>query len=351
MSNKRIVILYGELAPDAPQDEQDVLAEVKTVGEALGELGYETINLPLSLNLEKARQSLSDLKPALVFNLVESVNGSGQLIHLAPALLEQMQLPYTGAALTPVFVTSQKTLTKQLLKEAGIATPDWFEIQATPDEQPAPATFSFNPPYIMKSIWEHASIGLDEHSLHQSRESLAQALLKLAQGNLMTQTTQATIHTQPAQSARTSSRFFVEAYIEGREFNLALLDSPQGVEVLPPAEIQFVDFPVDKPKILGYKAKWEEDSFEYRHTQRTFDFPKKDQLLLENLKIIAMQCWRIFNLKGYARVDFRVAEDLQPWVLEINVNPCISPDAGFMAAAGRAGVSRNEVIKRIVQAV
>ena len=63
---------------------------------------------------------------------------------------------------------------------------------------------------------------------------------------------------------------------------------------------------------------------------------------------MALRCWRLFKLSGYARVDFRVDSGNRPWVLEINANPCLSPDSGFFAAAARAGLSFREVVKRIV---
>ena len=99
---------------------------------------------------------------------------------------------------------------------------------------------------------------------------------------------------------------------------------------------------------VGYRAKWDEGSFEYGSTPRSFDFPPDDAALLATLKRLSLACWEIFGLRGYARVDFRVDAEGKPWVLEINTNPCLSPDAGFMAAAGRAGLSRNDVVRRII---
>ena len=134
---------------------------------------------------------------------------------------------------------------------------------------------------------------------------------------------------------RGRGQFFAERYIEGREFNQAVLAG----ELLPMAEIRFVEFPDDKLRIVDFRAKWEEDSFEYTHTLRSFDFAAADQPLLEELRAVARRCWDVFGLSGYARVDFRVDGDNRPWVLEINANPCLSPDSGFYAAAERAGLS------------
>ena len=88
---------------------------------------------------------------------------------------------------------------------------------------------------------------------------------------------------------------------------------------------------------------------EFAQTPRRFDFPDPDRGLLETLKDLALRCWELFALRGYARVDFRVDAAGQPWVLEVNTNPCLSPDAGFLAAAARAGLSPTEVVRRIVE--
>ena len=135
-----------------------------------------------------------------------------------------------------------------------------------------------------------------------------------------------------AHSARLGRACYAEQYIDGREFNLSVLASPQGPQVLPPAEIDFSGFPPGKPRLVGYRAKWEEGSFEFQHTPRRFDFPAEDGPLLDRLRDLALGSWRVFGLRGYGRVDFRVDEAGHPWVLETNTNPCLSPDAGFYAA-------------------
>ena len=84
------------------------------------------------------------------------------------------------------------------------------------------------------------------------------------------------------------------------------------------------------------------------HTVRRFDFPAQDGALLAELRRVAAQCWNAFGLRGYARVDFRVDAENRPFVLEVNANPCLSPDAGFAAAAARAGLSYLQVVERIL---
>src|SRR5262249_33644477 len=121
-----------------------------------------------------------------------------------------------------------------------------------------------------------------------------------------------------------------------------------GPDVLPPAEIDFSAFPANKPHLVGYRAKWDPASFEYHHTPRRFDFPDSDSPLLERLAELARASWHLFELRGYARVDFRVDRDGWPWVLEINSNPCLSPDAGFAAALERARIPFAHAVQRIL---
>jgi D-alanine-D-alanine ligase len=110
----------------------------------------------------------------------------------------------------------------------------------------------------------------------------------------------------------------------------------------------FLGYPAGKRRIVDYAAKWDAGSFEFRNTVRRFEFDAADHALLARLVDIAMACWRLFGLRGYARVDCRVDAAGLPWVLEVNVNPCLSPDAGFIAAAMQRGLDLVAVIQRIV---
>ncbi len=315
----RVAVLYGAVGAGAGLDEEDALVEVEVVQRTLAGLGFTPVPMPLGLNLAEARARLVAAKPAFVFNLVESVAGQGRLIALGPTLLEALGLSYTGASANAVWLTSQKTLAKRLMAGAGIATPPWVEAGRTPE---------FPGPYIVKSVWEHASIGIDGDSIMVEARRLP-ALLRRRQRQF-------------------GGEWFVERFIDGREFNLSLLAGADAVEVLPPAEMRFVDYPAGKPRIVDYAAKWHVGSFEYVNTVRRFDFPEADRALLDLVAGAARACWELFGLAGYARVDIRVDELGTPWVLEVNINPCLSPDAGFLAAAARAGLGLPAVIERIL---
>jgi D-alanine-D-alanine ligase len=324
-SHMTVAILYPRVDPSAPADEQDVLVQVDTVRSSLAALGHDTVDIPVTLDLEAVSRALRAAAPAAAFNLVETIDGKGSLIHLVPTLLTSMGIPFTGAPCEAIVLTSHKLLAKKILAAEGIATPRWSA--AVPAGRlPMP------PAWIVKSTWEHASIGLEDSAVVRTHAELAAELARRAKREPL-------------------DHLFVEEFIDGREFNLALVsaDTPGAAEPesLPPAEIEFVDYPAGKPRMVGWRAKWAEGSFEYTGTPRRFDFPATDRPLIEELVRISRKCWHVFSLRGYARVDFRVDAAGRPWVLEINTNPCLAPDAGFMAAAGKAGLTIHDVVRRI----
>jgi D-alanine-D-alanine ligase len=322
------VLLHGRVPRGARPDEQDVLVEAGLVEGALQALGYRTVRVSLSLDLRQAALRLRRAAPRFVFNLVESVEGEDRLLYLAGALLDSLGLPFTGCPTEALFLAASKLSCKRLLAGGGVATPAWIAV-----EQLAGGDPPFPPPYIVKSVWEHASQGLRGRSVVQERSELRAALAELPEGR------------GPEPRGR---QHFVEAYVEGREINLSLLQGSEGVRVLPPAEIRFLGYPEGKPRIVDYAAKWEQSSPEYRNTPRSFEFGPEDGELLKRLQQTALSCFRLLGLAGYARVDFRVDPAGRPWVLEVNTNPCLSPEAGFMAAAAQAGLSPEQVVERIV---
>lgn len=322
----RVVLFHDAVGPGAAADELDVYAQMEAIRAALAELGHESAALPCTLNLEAAAAGLRGLGPDLVFNLVESIGGQGRLIHLAPALLDSLGVRYTGCPTDAVYATSNKLLGKRLLAGAGVPTPRWFTAADLSRDTAVPAGR-----YIIKSVWEHASRGLDEDSVIEAREA---GVLKRALGRRL---------------GALGGEGFCEQFIDGREFNLSVLaGGPGGAEVLPPAEIRFEGYGPGKLKVVGYRAKWDEASYEYHHTPRRFEYGAEDGPLLAELRRLALECWRAFGLRAYARVDFRVDEAGRPYVLEVNTNPCLSPDAGFAAAVAQAGLTYSGAIARIL---
>ncbi|HUS86241.1 MAG TPA: ATP-grasp domain-containing protein [Bacteroidales bacterium] len=316
---KRVLVLINELSDTPSPDEQDVLDQANIVEETLVNLGYDTVRSYMGLDLAKTRRNIVDSGADIVFNLVESIDNKAELIHLPPALLQSMRVPFTGSGAEAMFLTSNKQVAKSIMLSNGIATPKWYRAS---DSWQA----SNNRKYIVKPVFEDASVGIDDNSVFNGKEPE-----KLVEYGL-----------------RFGKNFFVEEFIEGREFNLSIIAGDDGPSVLPPAEIIFTNYPKGKPNIVGYQAKWEVSSFEYLNTPRTFDFNEEEAGLLDKLRDITVKCWNLFDLKGYARVDFRVDGDGKPYVLEVNANPCISSDSGFYAATQKAEIPFSEVIEKIL---
>lgn len=329
-----ILILHNAVSADSRPDEQDVLVQAAAVAKDLSALGHRVETAGCDLDLSGLRRTLDETRPDLVFNLVESLDGHGRLIHLVPAALEAWQVPFAGSGSAALWVTTHKILAKQRLAAAGLPTPAW--IGPFPAEMPplgAPGgqpTDAAAHQWIVKSLWEHASFGLDDDVLVTGAD--AGAIRTILEDR----------------APRLGGACFAEVFVDGREFNLSLLGGPAGPRVLPAAEIVFEDFGSHRPRIVGYRAKWAEESFEYRHTTRRFAKAKEDGALLHRLREIALACWRVFALKGWARVDFRVDAAGRPWILEVNANPCLAPDAGFAAAVAEAGMTSAEAVARIM---
>jgi len=316
-----LLLLINSISEQASEDELDVLVQADAIEQAAKELGHKTRRASLGLNFEPVAALIQSHPPDLVVNLVESIGGKGALIHLCPSLLDAFGIPFTGSGTYALVATTDKIRTKQILEMNGIPTPDWL----LPDSGRLP---SADKKYILKPIWEDGSAGITDSSV---MEGQGIDLGRLSEDGQLKDA-------------------FLEEYIDGREFNLSLLAGNKGPEVMPVAEMLYVDYPDGKPKILNYASKWDESSFEYHKTVRTFNLSPADQALVEKMSEISLRCWKIFDMKGYIRVDFRVDDQNRPWVLEVNANPCLSPDAGFVAACHQGGIEYNDMIKRILSA-
>lgn len=317
---RSVLILHEAFGADARVDEVDALVQVREVTAALERLGWKIAIASVDLNLEQLLCQLRRHNPTCVFNLVESLGRRGDLIGVVPALLQGVSIPFTGVSGDAIQLTSQKILAKRWLSLHGIGTPEWFTDDGAVDND--------RQRWIVKSLWEHASFGLDDSSVVRGRIAARQRIRQRAR--------------------ELGGRWFAERYIDGREFNISLLEQDGEPQVLPIAEMTFVDYPSGKPKIVGYAAKWDETAGEYHATRRTY--PELRNQERDALQAVALECWKLFELRGYARVDIRMDEQGRPWVLEINANPCVSRDAGFVAAADEAGIRYDRIIECIVEA-
>jgi len=315
-----VLVLHEQIGTDGRSDELDTLAQAEQVAAALRKAGNRVSTMQTGLDLDATLASITAQRPDCVFNLVESLGGDGRMIHFVPTLLSKVGIPFTGCSGDAIFLSSQKQLAKQWMRLNAIPTPDCLTRDATSHEGVDR--------WIVKSRWEHASFGMDDGCVVNGAKA-AQARIESCTG-------------------RDGGEWFAEQFVDGREFNVSILEIDGQPHVLPIAEIGFVGFPPGKPKIVGYAAKWDVDAPEYHATPRVF--PALNAGLSNKLTLLARKCWASFGLCGYARVDFRVDAQGTPWVLEVNANPCLSRDAGFAAAAHGAEFSYEQLIGLIVEA-
>jgi D-alanine-D-alanine ligase len=310
-------ILYNEPAADAGADEMDILDQVALVESQLLTLGIDSVRRGITYNFISELYRVREMAPDFVFNLVESINNQGQLIYFAPALLNLHSVPYTGCPLESIFLTSNKQLALKMMRLGGVPVAGSYR----PDEI---SRLKYGHQYIIKPVWEDGSMGITA-------------------GSVITYT--------PEDATRISqmkpNQWFLEDYIDGREFNISMFTGPSGPVMLPPAEIEFRNYGPDRPRIVDFKAKWDTGSFEYHNTVRVFPGDIKEELL-KKLEDACMKCWHLFGLNGYARIDIRTDSKDNVYVLEINANPCISPDSGFIAACQAGGFRIEDVFSNIV---
>jgi D-alanine-D-alanine ligase len=317
----RILVLHSDIAPDAPPEEIDTLVSAEAVAQALLKHGHEVSQAPFTTDPDRLAELLKQRHADVVFNMVEGIDGLGALAPIAPRMLDEAGAVFTGVDAVAMAVTSDKPLTKRRMREAGIATADWCE---GPDWK----GLKDDKTYIVKSVLEDASVGLDDGCIVKG----AEAVKSRAHESML----------------RHGGKWFAEEYIDGREYNISMMDSPSGPIVMPLAEMRFDDWPSDKPRIVGYGAKWDESLDINDQMVRVFDTEKDEPVLAAKLKSACERVWKLFGFTGYVRVDFRVTPEGEPLVLEINTNPCIAPDAGFAAAGAELGIPYDQLIVKLV---
>lgn len=315
MTGRRVAILVPPEDPAAPADQADTFLQAHEVAACLAELGDAPATLAFGPDREATAAALARFDPAVVVNLVEDLpEGSGQL-QLVPAFLDQLGRRYTGAPARALAALADKRAVKAALHRAGLPTP---AAAAGPDGR-----------RIVKSAIEHASIGLDATSVVVGDDAAAALIAE--------------------RGARFGGAWFAEAFVEGREFNVGLIETPAGPRVLPIAEIRFLAAG-DGPHIVGYAEKWATGSAAYAETPRVFPEAPADRPLLAELARLALAAWDLFGLAGYGRLDFRVDGANRPFIVDVNANPCLARDAGFCAAAGRAGLRQTDIVAYLIEA-
>jgi len=334
MSPRRgVVVLYnlpqppGETAPPQWQEaDAGVLKEVEAVERALAALKIPHRVAGVRC-LRDVPEALAVGTEPIVFNLVESLEGEAADACFVPAVCWSLRRRCTGNDTACQTICLNKWQNKAALQAHGVPVPQGLivPIGRTPQISECPAGR-----LIVKPVATDASEGIDALSVIEPGDS----------GRLDAAVRR--VHQQTHQPA------LIEQYIEGRELNVALLEKGDRVEVLPLAEIDFLSFPPEKPRIVDYAAKWLEHTFEYQHTVRRIPAPLPEPLA-DEVRQIARAAWTAVGCHGYARVDIRLDSNNRPFVLEINPNPDLSPDAGFSAALAAAGIRFEEFVATVLE--
>ncbi|MDR3212178.1 MAG: D-alanine--D-alanine ligase [Planctomycetota bacterium] len=330
---RRVFFAYDAAAPDGGVAAADVLQQLATLRPVLAATGLDCRELAVGLDFHSLREQLGEPGESLVFNLVESLAGLDRLQTVFVMFLESWGVPFTGSGSAALYLSNHKLLAKQQLDGVVPLSPS-CHLDRTGQGVFTPPDCLVAGQWLTKPVECHASLHMDDNSLLSvtTPEELVERLRSLEQ--------------------RHGCPFFAEHFIGGREFNVSLVEDREKGEVvvLPPAEINFTGLAAGKPRIVGFAAKWEEDSPEYLATPRFFPDLAGEAGLARELREYSLAAWRCLDLAGYARVDFRVDSTGRPYFLEANTNPCLSPDAGFLAAVARAGWSVSDLCQRIVRA-
>ncbi len=292
------------------------LADALTQGQTTAEpLAIEGASLGFVEDLERSR-------PDLVVNLCESLAADSRGEMAVPCLLDLLGLPYTGSSALALGLALHKNKAKELLRARGVPTPDFAVVERLEDLASVQLPF----PLIVKPAREDASVGVDFDSVVHDPQALGRAVASVL-GTFQ----------QPA---------LVERFIPGREIYVPLLgNAPR--KALPLSEIRFGKLFEDHPNIVSYRAKWEASSRECIETPSVACSlePEVEGKLLA----AALAAFEALDCRDYGRVDLRLSPDGSPYVIDINPNCDLHPDAGFAKAAVAAGIDYRSLACRLVE--
>jgi D-alanine-D-alanine ligase len=319
--SRTVVIIHSDILENAGPDEQDTLATALYVKNALDQAGFKGLCLPY--RSKELQKRLDDIDPYCIFNMVESIEGSGTDIWRAADNFSDTGYAFTGNSPEAIRVTTDKLETKYRLINLGLPTPFYL------NEEDIATVQKLDRRYIVKALDDDASLGLFADSITGDAEVLRNIVAD--------------------RKKRYKGRWFAEEFIDGRECHVSMMQTENEVVIFPVSELDFSLFAVEMPHISCYRAKWEEESAEFKSIERKFVDPEYELDLVHELKHIAGQCWNGLGLKGWARIDFRIGPDRMPTILEINTNPSLWHDASFPVTAARAGYSYVEMIRTLVE--
>ncbi len=325
----RVAVLYTSVfeaikdVKEEIREEMDLEVNARTVAGALRSEGHEAWPHAFGKDVGELVSALAAKNPDVVFNLSECPFLSPEKEMHACALLELLRLPYTGNGPLALGICNSKSLTKKILLAEGVPTPPFRLYTAEPAQDP-----DIPYPLVVKPANEDGSAGITEDSFVRDLEELSRQVKWLKDGF--------------RQNA------LVEKFVGGREFNVGLLGNGTAADphrALPPAELVYRN---PRWRLCTYESKWDKTHPSYVEISPVCpaEAPRE---LLDRMSRITLECARIFRLTGYARVDFRMDEAGELYVLEVNPNPDISPDAGMSRAARAAGISYPGLVREILR--
>lgn len=302
--------------------ESDPIKEYAEIAEDLKKEGLDAYILNLRDNIDHFFKDLNKNKPDVVFNFVEIYKDRADLEMYFAGLLELLRIPYTGAPPLALGTCQNKMLTKKILRSVGLRTANYTYIT----KRQKIYRLKLKYPLITKPAFEDASVGIDVTAVvtnHKQLKARIEYILNEFQ--------------QPV---------LVEEYIDGRELNVAIIGD-QKPRVLPISEIDFSEMPDHLYNIVSYQAKWDPLHEAYHKTIPICPAPLTKKVEAE-AKEIALKCFKTMGCRDYCRVDMRLNNKNKLYVLEVNPNPDLTADAGFMRSAKYAGISYRKALKRIV---
>jgi len=293
------------------------------VYEALLSLGHEVVMLGLYDDINILLEEVKESKPDIIFNLAEVFDQKSHLDKNVAALLEMLEIPYTGASAAGLLICGDKALSKKILNFHKIRVPNFYTFRKG-HKVWLPKKLKL--PLIVKPLYEEASRGISQASVVDSEEALIERV--------------SFIHESMKADA------IVEEYVEGREFYVSVMGNKR-LKVLPLREFRFGEVGEDEPRIATYKAKWDYEYRQKRGIKNMFAGRLPDGLT-EKIGEICKRAYRALDMEGYARFDIRLSEDSKIYILEANANPCLDYDDELGQSAEKAGISYPKLIQKII---
>ena len=326
---RTLVVVHSSLVPPESLEgySEREIAEWRTEYDVIGSLrkaGHTVQALGVLDSLTELRAALLEWRPDVVFNLLEEFNGIVTYDQHVVAFLELMRQPYTGCNPRGLLLARDKVLCKQLLAFHRIPTPQ-FAVFRRGQHFRLPQRLRF--PLFVKSATEDASLGIAQASVVDDAARLRERVQFM--------------HEQIGSDA------LVEEYIAGRELYVGVIGNER-LSRLPVWEMQFGSLPETLPAIATRKVKWDR-TYQKKYDITTREASDLPPLALVRIDRLARRIYRALHLSGYARIDFRMREDGNLYVLEANPNPNIEREEDFAAAAKAAGVGYPKLIDRIMR--